>query len=159
MDLKFETGDLCAEVVLSDVDQTQFESRKEVLLSAASIKSVQSTAADVRSVKNANGIVVGKWIDDGFIWSVSTNYSTSPIRACVYVQAPQQAPDEIKYALFDVVEASVDFSTFTPRGLNVPITNKGVVCIGLTQRGVPLFPVAYVHSYQALFISPYPHLL
>lgn len=104
---------------------------------------MQKSASDIKTVKNENGIVVGKWIDDGFRWTVSHN-TTVPVRACVYVQAPKQDDEEVKYAYFDVVLANADYSKFTPRGLNIPVSPNGEICFNLTVDSAPVFPVACV---------------
>src|SRR5687767_14986772 len=129
MNVTFARQFLCSELLMTDIDDAQFASRREVSLSATTIKSVQSTASFASSVKNKNGIVVGKWIGDGFVWRLAENITGSPsLRGCILVEAPIQADGETPFAYFDLVEARESFTVFTPRGLNVPISRQGVVC-------------------------------
>lgn len=134
------------------MDAGQFESRKELSLSAASIKSAQSRASIPSTVKNSKGIVVGRWIGDGVKWNTEDKAIATAINACVSVAAPRQGDDEIPFKYFDLVAASSNFSDFTPRGLNVPLTDVGLLCVDLQPGSPPMFPAASV-TYEDITVT------
>lgn len=143
----YASNSLCADVTVGSIDANQFDSRGEISLSAASIKSAQSKASIVSTVKNSGGIVVGKWIGDGIQWRIMDNTTAAPIRVCVTVNKPSSDGTEVEYKYFDLVAADPSYSKFTPRGLNVPIMNAAQLCVDLEPESPAYFPAVYGNIY------------
>lgn len=143
----YASNSLCADVTVGSIDASQFDSRGEISLSAASIKSAQSKASIVSTVKNSGGIVVGKWIGDGIQWKFADKTTAAPIRTCVTISKPSSDDAEVEYKYFDLVAADASYSKFTPRGLKVPMTNVAQLCVDLEPKSPAYFPAVYGNIY------------
>lgn len=141
--MEYRSGALCAEVVVHEVAASQFATRKEISLSAASIRSIQNTADSTSAVKNDNGIVVGRWVGDAVRWTIEDEPVSTPIRVCIAVEAPEQKEGESKLKYFDFVETTDTYESFMIRGLNVPITSHAELCVDLVKDSLTIFPAAY----------------
>eukprot|EP01125_Pyxidicula_operculata_P006044 TRINITY_DN2112_c0_g1_i1.p1 TRINITY_DN2112_c0_g1~~TRINITY_DN2112_c0_g1_i1.p1 ORF type:complete len:5362 (-),score=1028.24 TRINITY_DN2112_c0_g1_i1:87-16172(-) len=172
----FQGGSLKTENVVVDSKQTQcvliktsvvpfyqFKEKKILSLGGLIISDPQIHRNELKYIKNANGIVVGKVLGDGIgfeqdtksniaISGISTPATLRGVTICV--EFPESTSDDVlNFEYLDLAYPNnTQFSEFAflNLGLSTNTTAGSSVCINYTGNNIILFPVGSVKSYESL---------
>jgi len=113
---------------VSEVPQKQFLQRLLPTLSSVTVSLSQAgKAAQVRFIRNDNGVAVGELIGDGLNIAPPTTDFTGAIQICVTL-AELTGSGDMEIQVLDLATPNEAWNHFTPLRLNLTLNNEYVYC-------------------------------